>query len=175
MKKYLLALLIAASVAGYAVPTFAAGEGENIPPADPVTVAPPPCSDRAELKELLAPRRWEVRRPMAGHPAPCPGLERYADKLRVRFNRWQTYRHLTPYTGCSGGGKWLRYTAIPGSVVFRESRCSWGAWNPSGACGPYQFIGWTSCDTSSFADKMRHHRTARYVLAVQGPSAWAAW
>lgn len=99
---------------------------------------------------------------------------RRAEKLKTSFFRWRTYRLLTPYSGCQGGGKWLRYTAVPGYVVDHESGCSWGAYNASsGACGPYQLNGWTSCDTSSWKDKMRHHKVAAYVLHHQG--LYPAW
>jgi hypothetical protein len=148
--------------------------GEAVAPA--ASVVPAPCSDRSELRQLLSTQRWRIKRPMAGHPPPCEGLASFKDKLDLRHHRWRVYRSLTPYQGCSGGGKWLTHTAVPGYVVSHESGCEWGAVNPSsGACGPYQLNGWTSCDTSSWADKMRHHAMARYVLRVQGLSdAWTS-
>ena len=47
-------------------------------------------------------------------------------------------RRLTPYE-CGSHGRF----AVPCSIVQRESRYSWGAYNSSsGARGPYQFLGW---------------------------------
>jgi hypothetical protein len=129
------------------------------------------CQDRA--RKAYDRDHWQAK-PRTDLLAGCPSGA-YIRKAKERFYRWVTYRKLTPYRGCSGGGVWLRFTAIPGDVVYRESSCSWTARNPSGACGAYQFIGWTSCDASSWSDKMRHHATARYVLRVQGPGAWEAW
>jgi hypothetical protein len=127
----------------------------------------------AALHRKTARKNWRDPKPLAGTNLCIP--RKHVAKHMTGFRRWQAYRNVAPYAGCSSGGKWLRWTAIPGSVVFRESRCSWSAYNPSGACGPYQLLGWTSCATSSWSDKIRHHRMAAYVLRVQGPGAWVAW
>lgn len=179
MRKAPLAVLLSACAVSCTGPALA---DDGNPTAVPAT----PCAHAVALaKKAYAPRRWQQgpdarlvaqsRTAMACSPEPAAARRGIA-RARSRFVRWRTYRRLTPYRGCSGGGKWLTHTAIPGSVVERESGCSWTAVNSSsGACTAYQFIGWTSCDASSWADKMRLHRTARYVLAVQGPAAWSAW
>jgi hypothetical protein len=152
-------------------PASATQSGGNTTPA-----SAPKCDQsesHAALHRKTARKNWQVAKPLAGTNLCIP--REHVAKHMTGFRRWQAYRNVTPYAGCSSGGKWLRWTAIPGDVVFRESRCSWGAYNPSGACGPYQLLGWTSCATSSWADKIRHHRMAAYVLRVQGPGAWVAW
>ncbi len=57
-------------------------------------------------------------------------------EAKRRFTRYRLYREVAPY---SGGGKWW---AIPYSIVSCESGGSWSAYNPSGAEGPYQMLGW---------------------------------
>lgn len=182
--------LVACCGAVIAVPVALASEGDSTPqpealPPSPTNSLPePPCSNRSELKRIYALRKWDqTARPMAGKDPACRGLDRFQEKLKLGFQRWRTYRLAVSvgpapaggFDGCSGGGRWLRYTSIPGEVVFRESGCSWTAYNPSGACGPYQLLGWTSCATGTFEDKMRHHREAGHILETSGPDAWTAW
>jgi hypothetical protein len=137
----------------------------------------PACDQSSEHKALhrkTARKNWQDPKPLVGTNLCIP--REHVAKHMTGFRRWQAYRKVTPYAGCSGGGKWLTHTAIPGSVVERESGCSWTAVNgSSGACGAYQLLSWTSCATSSWSDKIRHHRMAAYVLRVQGPGAWVEW
>jgi hypothetical protein len=75
---------------------------------------------------------------------------------------------LTPYD-CGSMGRF----AIPCDIVSCESGGSWGAANPSGAIGPYQFLGWAvPWPVRTKADQMAHHRQAAYLWA-DSPSHWA--
>lgn len=187
MHRPILALLAAVTVLTVPTVVNAAGGNQNTPTSDATPLPPAslaaPCSSSTQIDAAYSDKNWRQADPQLDPP--CQGLERYAAKMRQRHHRWHVYRQIVGsspgapaggYPGCSGGGRWLRYTAIPGSVVERESGCSWTSYNSSsGACSAYQFIGWTSCDASSWQDKMRLHRTAAYVLRVQGPGAWSAW
>jgi hypothetical protein len=155
-------------------PASATQSGGNTTTVVPVSKSCNPDAEHQGLHRRTAKGNWRADKPLAGTSYSCLARS-HIRKHVTGFRRWQSYREVAPYAGCSNGGKWLRWTAIPGSVVFRESRCSWSAYNPSGACGPYQLLGWTSCATSSVSDKLRHHRMAAYVLKVQGPGAWVAW
>ena len=168
--------LVAGCAFVIAVPIALASEGNSTAtPIPEATPSKPECGSHFGLHRALALKNWREKRPLAGVDVRCLS-DRHIAKEKQRFERWRAYREVATYAGCPSGNKWLRYTSIPGSVVFRESGCSWTAVNSSsGACGPYQLLGWTSCDTSTYADKMRHHRMAAHVLAVQGPGAWVAW
>lgn len=74
------------------------------------------------------------------------------------------YQRLTPY------GRW----AIPTYIVECESGGSWSAYNPSGAVGPYQLLGWGApYPAVTMHEKMMHHRIARDVWAGgAGASNW---
>lgn len=88
-------------------------------------------------------------------------------RWRKRFRGKLAYYRLTPYD-CGSAGRF----AIPCYVVACESGYSWSAYNPSGARGPYQFLGWNvPWPVTSWADKMAHHRMARY-LWNDSPSHW---
>lgn len=89
------------------------------------------------------------------------------EQWRKKFRQRLAYQRLTPYV-CSNGTRW----AIPCYVVYCESKYSWSAYNPSGARGPYQFLGWNvPWPVNSRADKMAHHRMAIY-LWNDSPSHW---
>jgi len=76
---------------------------------------------------------------------------------------------LTPYD-CASAGRW----AIPCAIVACESGYSWGAYNPSGARGPYQFLGWNvPWPVRTLADQLAHHRMAARLYADgAGRSHW---
>jgi hypothetical protein len=86
---------------------------------------------------------------------------------RLRIARMA--RSLTPYN-CGSNGWW----AIPCSIIACESGFSWSAYNPSGASGPYQLLGWGApmpADTP--AKKLRHHQiAARLWNGGAGRSHW---
>lgn len=77
-----------------------------------------------------------------------------------RYRRGNAYRvelaRLLPYR-CGANGRW----AIPCSIVYCESKYSWGAINGSGARGPYQLLGkpdpWP---VRTRAHRLAHHRIA---------------
>jgi hypothetical protein len=77
-------------------------------------------------------------------------------------------RRLTPYR-CSFGR-----SAIPCYVVMCESGGRWNAWNPSGAIGPYQLLGWGApWPVRTRADRLAHHRiAARLWNGGRGASNW---
>lgn len=92
---------------------------------------------------------------------------------RKLLRRHHDYRSVAPFRGWSDEGYWLRWLAVPRWVSDAETRqcdaqstglarghCRWTIINEIGACGPYQLNAHTSCDTSSGADKLRHHRVA---------------
>lgn len=93
-------------------------------------------------------------------------------RMMLRYHhRWadQWYWHhridgLTPY------GKW----AIPPYIVACESGGSWSAYNPSGASGPYQLLGWGAPMPANTAARMaRHHEIAAGLWAGgRGASHW---
>jgi hypothetical protein len=118
-----------------------------------------------------------------------PGADRIMAKDRRLLHRHQAYRRVTPFPGWGDEGYWLRWLAIPRPVADRETSacdgrstgaargaCRWTITNTmSGACTVYQFIGHTSCRSTTWRDKLRLHRTGHHVLATEGPGAWSAW
>lgn len=107
----------------------------------------------------------------------CLDRRKDRDKIKVlvdrageRLRRYRDYREVATVK-CLGGR--FGYFAIPCSVVSCESGYSWSAENPSGARGPYQFLGWSvPWPVRSFAHKLAHHRMAAYLWA-DSPSHWA--
>lgn len=94
-------------------------------------------------------------------------LERAKDRSKIKgylgekaaaLQSYREYRQLTPYRCQSGKyGTW----AIPCSIIECESHFSWGAYNPSGASGPYQLLGWGApMPANTWARKLEHHRIA---------------
>jgi hypothetical protein len=150
----------------------------------------------AAVKQVYGFDRWRhppkrpARRWVAQQAQCVPGGTKYVTKQRLLFKRHVAYRSVTPFRGWSDEGYWLKWLAIPRWVMHEETKgcersgwsgrqignCRWTVRNPdSGACGPYQFIGHTSCDASSAEDKLRHHRTGHDVLRDEGPGAWTPW
>lgn len=91
----------------------------------------------------------------------------------ARYKRHWSYRvqvaSLTPYPG-PNGTRW----AIPWSIVNCESHGRWDAYNPSGASGPYQLLGWGApMPANTPARRLAHHRIAARVWAGgAGRSNW---
>lgn len=118
-----------------------------------------------------------------------PGSGRVMAKDRWLLHRHRDYRMATPFRGYPDEGYWLKWLAIPRWVVGAETRqcdgestglargrCRWVIRNPdSGACTVYQFIGHTSCRSTTWRDKLRLHRAAHQVLRDEGPGAWTPW
>jgi hypothetical protein len=106
-----------------------------------------------------------------------PKAERKMRKLRRELKAARTQRarqariatSLTPYN-CGSMGRF----AIPCYIIACESGGSWSAYNPSGARGPYQFLGWNvPWPVRSEADKIAHHRMgARLWAGGSGASHW---
>jgi hypothetical protein len=93
-------------------------------------------------------------------------LARLVAERRIR----QEIAAVTPYD-CGTAGHW----AIPCAIVACESRFSWGAYNSSGAAGPYQEMPeygrpWP---VRTAADQLEHHRiAARLWSGGAGASNW---
>ena len=79
------------------------------------------------------------------------------------------YHALTPYD-CGSAGRF----AVPCYIVACESGYSWSAYNPSGALGPYQLLGWGApFPVGGWRDKMEHHRIAGELWSGgSGASHW---
>jgi hypothetical protein len=156
-----------------------------IAPPDPCNAHPRPAAEqRALAADVFALKRW--RDPPPGRRAVklMHRLRGCADRstrngMAAAWHRAKhnlviehAYRSIAVYPGFVGEGRFLRWLVIPAWVVEAETSecggldppdagaCRWVIANPSGACGPYQLLGHTSCDTSSAADKLRHHEVA---------------
>ena len=85
-------------------------------------------------------------------------------------DRREQIRRLTPYRCATG--RW----AIPCYVVACESHGLWGAYNRSGAAGPYQLMPFWGrpFPARSLAKRLAHHRIASRLWAGgRGASNWA--
>ena len=94
-------------------------------------------------------------------------------RYRGRHLRRIELRSIAPYK-CGSHGRF----AVPCSIVARESRYSWSAYNTSsGALGPYQFLGWrVPWPVRSAADQIAHHRmAARLWAGGAGASHWGGY
>lgn len=159
-----------------------------VAPPDPCARHPRPAAEQRTLAgEVLALSRWQHPAVGGRAIAAMRVLRGCADRqTRESMARaWHAakddlalqrrYRLLAVYPGFEGEGRFLRWLVIPSWVVAAETsecggratareagECRWLIVNTSGsgACGPYQLLGHTSCDTSSAADKMRHHEIA---------------
>lgn len=146
-------------------------------PCDGMTPAEHRGVARGIIRAAFAPKNWRDREPLeadqrsslAAHTSCSDRPKRIAQFRRHKkeaFHLWRSYRQIATEPGFKGEGKWLRWLVIPRWVVAAETSGyhgagRWRATNPSsGACGPYQLNGHTSCDTSSARDKLRHHRVA---------------
>ena len=105
----------------------------------------------------------------------CQRSARDKRVVKVRHAGWK-WSHaqrravlaLTPYHG--GGQRW----AIPYRIVACESGGSWGAYNPSGALGPYQLLNkGAPFPVRSAAARFTHHRIAANLWrGGAGASHW---
>lgn len=97
-------------------------------------------------------------------------IRKHRRSYRRHHLRRLELRSIAPYD-CGSHGRF----AVPCSIVARESRYSWGAYNSSsGALGPYQFLGWrVPWPVRSAADRLAHHRMAARLWARgAGASHW---
>ena len=94
---------------------------------------------------------------------------RHHDRYKRAREQRKAIMRLTPYRG-PNGSRW----AIPWYIVACESRGSWSAYNPSGARGPYQLLGWkVPWPARTQADRLAHHRMAtRLWRGGAGASHW---
>lgn len=126
--------------------------------------------------------RWQHRRPLWRKlelriRADVRCLSRGKDRKKIHrlvrahrrsFHHYRAYRLVTPYPG--PGNSWW---AVPYYIVACESGGSWSAYNPSGAVGPYQLLGWGApFPVNGWRDKMAHHRIAHQLYSSQGSSPW---
>jgi hypothetical protein len=86
---------------------------------------------------------------------------KYAEQ-RAREQQRREVEALTPYD-CGSAGRF----AIPCYIVSCESGYSWGAYNPSGAAGPYQIMPehGRPFPIGGLPDKVAHHRIASTLWA----------
>lgn len=157
-----------------------------VAPPNPCDHHPHPAAEQRKLVDnVFALRRWRDPAPGPGAVSTMRRLRGCVDKgARAAMARaWKAakrnlaiehdYRSIAVYPGLPGEGRFLRWLVIPAWVVEAETSecgggtlaagaCRWTIVNTSGsgACGPYQLLGHTSCDTSSPADKLRHHEVA---------------
>jgi len=120
-------------------------------------------------------KRIERHRRCARTPDTREWMVRSARRHRQRFKDHRREQletdcipGVTVYSG--GGGCW----SIPYDIVACESGGSWSAYNPSGARGPYQLLGWpVPWPVGSVEDKRAHHRMASQLWA--GGSGRGHW
>lgn len=157
-------------------------------PPNPCDHHPRPAAEQRTLAaDVFALRRWRDPAPGPGAVATMRRLRGCVDReaRKAMARAWKAakrnlviehaYRSIAVYPGLPGEGRFLRWLVIPAWVVEAETsecsaygntlaagRCRWTIVNTSGsgACGPYQLLGHTSCDTSSPLDKLRHHEVA---------------
>lgn len=189
-----IAVLIAATAISLsmATPAFAAGGptllggGESTTPTD---WTPSTCDVRSVKhhkakakgisRAMFAHRKWQDATPVKPaqkrwfrwhlrcieHDPTDRTLRHYQRAEKRSFYRYRrSGGPLTPY------GQW----AIPEYIVACESGGSWSAYNPSGALGPYQLLGWGApFPANSWAKRMAHHRIAGSLWAGgSGASHW---
>lgn len=114
---------------------------------------------RAGPPGQLALRAWRERRHCAG-PANRRAMQRTWQRTRLAFGRYRKLRQVAPYPG---GGSWW---SVPWYIVSCESGGRWSAYNPSGAVGPYQLMGWGApYPANTWLEKMENHEIAADVYA----------
>lgn len=166
-------LALAACCAAVTVPVALADEGDSTHEPE----ATNPCDQisgadgRSVLKRAWHRSGWRHRNPVKASQSralkevwrciegkPRKKLRAYSQRLKGRFGDYREYRHITPYR-CQGG--WYGTWAIPCYVIACESGFSWSAYNPSGASGPYQLLGWGApMPANTWERKLEHHRIA---------------
>jgi hypothetical protein len=140
----------------------------------------PACNQseaHAALHRKTARKNWRAESPLKGTSLCVP--RRHVAKHMTGFRRWQAYRNVAPYRGFNEGDPYLKWLAVPAYIVACETNGyrgsgRWHAANPSGAVGPAQLLGWGAPHPATTArEKVRYWEITRYVLRVQGLSAWA--
>ena len=146
---------------------------------------PPGCTSSYSRADFHRSARRSVRRaPLTSHEKRTirrvVRCQRSARSRRVVRFHWQRYRRayhrrqavlaVTPYPG-PNGTRW----SIPWRVVACESGGRWGAYNPSGAAGPYQIMAMHGrpFPVRTSADRLRHHQIAANLWrGGAGASHW---
>lgn len=178
MRKF---LALAACCAAVTVPVALASEGNDTQQPEPVTnpcPSHPLAKARAVVKEAWDREGWRQKNPVKPEQSerlrrlrPCLSdkgeypnpsarekLMIFSVKRKTAFWSYREYRQITPYR-CQRG--WYGTWAIPCYVIACESGFSWSAYNPSGASGPYQLLGWGApMPANTWARKLEHHRIA---------------
>jgi hypothetical protein len=162
-------VLVCAAVA--IAPASATQSGGNPTPA---------CNEseaHAALHRKTARKNWRDPKPLAGTNLCIP--KRHVAKHMTGFRRWRAYRNVAPYRGFNEGDPYLKWLAVPAYIVACETNGyrgsgRWHAANASGAVGPAQLLGWGAPHPANTPqEKIRYWQITRYVLRVQGLSAWA--
>lgn len=160
MKKFLALAVCCASVSvPYALAQST--EGDTTPTTTPAVSCTP-------MKSLLSTKHWRDAHPLRGEN-PCDSPN--ARALKEHFALYRRYRSVTPFR-CQHGsyGTW----AVPCYIIECESGFSWTAYNPSGARGPYQLLGWGApYPARTFRQQVANHEIAARVYAGgSGRSNW---
>lgn len=164
---------------------MAIGAAFIAPPAHPNKPASQCGPVTAKSSQPFISKIWDKARWKRGSPGStalrawreklrCAGPKnRAAMKLawmreRLSYGRYRAFRRVAPYPG--GGTYW----AIPYYIVYCESRGKWMAYNPSGAVGAYQLLGWGApYPAQNWHEKMQNHQIAADVYADgAGASNW---
>jgi len=178
----------------------AQAQAQSTPSPNGVPPSPLTCSENTVsfhtgkakhvIKRAYAHRRWRKAHPYSrGHQRRVNQhkrcLLRRADRRVIgryrvaKLRSFRKYRHkrlkdsgswCAPHPHPLGAGCWV----IPASIVLCESGGSWSAYNPSGALGPYQLLGWGApFPVRSRTQAMQHHAIASRVWAGgSGRSNW---
>lgn len=193
MKRLPLAAVAALAIA---VALAAPAASENTPHHgtrhDPCTHhRHPGAEQRALARRVFAYSNWRSPAPGAGAVstmrrlrgcAPARRRDEMAAAWKAAFGDLKLqhrYRLVAPEPGFNGEGRFLRWLPIPRYIVECETNGytgdgRWSAINPSGAQGPAQLLGWPApYPATTPAERVAYWEEAAYVMAVQGPSAWA--
>jgi hypothetical protein len=188
MKRLPLAAVAALAIAvALAAPAASENTHAHHSPPDPCAHhRHPGAEQRALAQQVFAYSHWQRPAPGPGAVATMRRLRgcapaRRRDEMAAGWKAaagdlklQHRYREVATFPGFVGEGRFLRWLVIPSWVVEDETsecsrygdtpqagECRWTIANPeSGACGPYQLLDHTSCDTSTPQDKLRHHEVA---------------
>jgi len=112
-----------------------------------------------------AQKRVKKQLKCAASPKAKAKMKKILSEKKDFFKLYREYRKVATFPGLKEGDLWLTWLSVPAWVVRAETngyygQSRWYATNPSGACGPYQLLGHTSCAINSAKDKLRHHIVA---------------
>lgn len=160
--RYALALVCACVLV--LTPFALADNGQPTPTPVPESIPTTPAPPCTPAKRVYARKHWRREHPARGLHV-CKISRRRFRPILTEFRTYRAYRQIARVPGLHEGDPYLRWLVIPAWVVAAETRGyygegRWHASNPSGACGPYQLLGHTSCEVSDNADKLRMHRVA---------------